>query len=218
MPREFQIESPKDYRDFLVGKLVMLGDELNKNREIDEFLSSSRNLQPEKMEQKINELLKGDPTKKLSFMLSKVADSLQQKGYPKEAEKIDTIANIIEGRRKGKTAAEEEEAEIINLTPHQIKVKTPEGEKTIEPSGDVARLSPVERSAGSINGIPIKKRDWGKPSGLPAPKDKTYYVVSSIILSALPNRKDIIAPDTGKEAVRDDQGRIQAVKSFIKNP
>jgi hypothetical protein len=53
---------------------------------------------------------------------------------------------------------------------------------------------------------------------LPAPKDKTYYVVSSIILSALPNRKDIIAPDTGKEAVRDDQGRIQAVKSFIKNP
>lgn len=99
MPREFQIESPRDYRDFLVGKLVMLADDLNKNKEIESFLSSSQNLKPEKMEQKIYELQEQGSTKKLSSILDKIADSLQQKGHLGEAEEIDVVTNTLENQK-----------------------------------------------------------------------------------------------------------------------
>jgi len=107
--------------------------------------------------------------------------------------------------------------EFINLTPHPIKVKTKDGEmKTFEPSGSVARVNVQETPAGDLDGITLLKRTTGEAQGIPEKKDDTVYIVSSMVLSAT-NRSDVVAPNTGKSAIRDDQGRIQGVTEFVTN-
>lgn len=106
--------------------------------------------------------------------------------------------------------------ELINLTPHPLKIHTTDGIKTIEPSGSIARVTSQEENAGDIDGIPVLRRKTGEPTGIPAPQKDTIYIVSSLVLAAT-DRPDVVAPDTGSGAVRDDQGRIQGVRGFVKN-
>ena len=105
--------------------------------------------------------------------------------------------------------------DFVNLTPHPIKVQGADGTRTIEPSGTVARVKPDEDLIGDIDGIPLKLRKGVTLPGLPSPKPDTYYIVSSMVLSETKNRPDVIAPDTGEDAIRDELGRIQAVKGFV---
>jgi len=106
---------------------------------------------------------------------------------------------------------------FINLTPHAIKVKTKDGEmKEFEPSGTIARVDVKETPAGDLDGIPLARRVTGEASGIPSKKEGTIYIVSSMVLSAT-DRSDVVAPDTGKSAVRDEGGRIQAVTGFVAN-
>ena len=53
--------------------------------------------------------------------------------------------------------------------------------------------------------------------GLPEPIDGgTLYIVSVVVLTALKgSRVDVVCPDTGKTAVRDAEGKIQAVRQWI---
>lgn len=107
--------------------------------------------------------------------------------------------------------------EFINLTPHDIQVKVGDETIKIPKSGNIARVDIQERDTGKeLNGIPLKERKTGRPQGIPGPKRGTYYIVSSMVLSSVDGRDDVIAPDTGKDAVRDDSGRIQAVRSFVR--
>jgi len=107
-------------------------------------------------------------------------------------------------------------ARFINLTPHDIKIVGANGVETVVPaSGAIARVSTQERVVGSVDGIPLVKREFGEVEGLPAPADNTIYIVSSLVLSAIKGRGDVVAPDTGPTAIRDEQGRIQAVTRLI---
>lgn len=109
-------------------------------------------------------------------------------------------------------------AELVNLTPHPISVTTASGSISIAPSGNIARVNVSEQPSGeSVNGTPIKVRITGEAQGIPSSKDGVYYIVSSMVLSAVTGRPDVIAPDTGKEALRDDKGNIVSVKSFVRN-
>ena len=111
-----------------------------------------------------------------------------------------------------------ENSGVINLTPHRVVVQSatnPEDGWIFEPSGILPRLETVEVEAEDTWGIPTVSRKLGAVKNLPAPVKGVKYIVSSLILSACPDRVDLIAPDTGATAIRKD-GRIEAVTRFVR--
>lgn len=70
---------------------------------------------------------------------------------------------------------------IRNLTPHSVTVAG----ITIEPSGIVARVSAATADAGSVdfNGttIPLTTTVYGEVQNLPAQRDDTLLIVSSLV-------------------------------------
>lgn len=130
---------------------------------------------------------------------------------------------------------------IRNLTPHPIVVRLSDGgEITFAPCGTVPRVATIETPAEAIEGIPCVTQSVGDVEGLPEPAyicnscgqvdPQAQWGVSSccqaglrpifLIVSALvfgaSDRADLVAPDTGKGAVRDSQGRILAVTRFLR--
>lgn len=110
---------------------------------------------------------------------------------------------------------------IINLTPHKITVIVEDENRNphvyeFEPSGVVARVSSSQTEIARINNmIPVVKTEFGEVENLPEPSADTIYVVSSLVAQALSGvRNDIVAPDTGPTAYRDEEGRIVAVRRF----
>ena len=105
---------------------------------------------------------------------------------------------------------------FINLTPHPIVVRLDNGaERIFPPIGTIARVSSTLTPLKEINGIPVVIPLWGPVEGLPDPKDDTTYIVSSLVLSHIRDRTDMVSPDTSPNgAIRDEQGRIMAVRGF----
>ena len=105
---------------------------------------------------------------------------------------------------------------IINCTPHPVTVRLAEGtDRTFTPSGIIPRVATVEIQADSLDGIPCVSQSTGEVEGLPAVAEGTFFIVSALVFGASA-RVDLIAPDTGKGAIRDSQGRILAVTRFIR--
>ncbi len=128
--------------------------------------------------------------------------------------------------------------EYVNLTPHPIRVQVqglyvsgisfmpiaPDYMATdiieIPPSGIVARVEVKQRKIKKEYGVMFVRHEYGEVHGIPEPREKTIYIVSSFVLNALRrhgvNRDDIVAPDTSPESViRDDDGNIVAVRAFV---
>ena len=111
---------------------------------------------------------------------------------------------------------------IVNLTPHPLTLRRPDGtELEIAPSPQgPARVSATPGShAGEIEGVPVYGAPtWGEVSGLPAPEDDTVYIVSSLVAAHISGRGDVYVPGTGPKdgAVRNEQGHIVAVTRLIK--
>lgn len=103
---------------------------------------------------------------------------------------------------------------FINLTPHAINV---EGYGIIEPSGKVARVTITHRDMGSRGGVRVRQTVRGMVEGIPAPADSVCYVVSGMVLDALAGSRiaDVVAPDTGADAIRNEKGQIVAVNGFV---
>jgi len=102
--------------------------------------------------------------------------------------------------------------QIKNFTPHNITITDSDGNvlKVIEPSG-LARLSVKTVPAGEIDGVPISKTVFGEPEGLPEYQKGVYYIVSQLVKTALPERKDLFVP---AEVLRDEKGNIVGCKSL----
>jgi len=100
---------------------------------------------------------------------------------------------------------------FINLTPHDLMLN----DGTIIPaSGTVARVS---SSFTEFDGNGICRQVFGDVQGLPDPKDDTTFVVSALVLSAVKDRDDVVAPATGHPAcVRDEKGFIKSVPGFVR--
>ncbi len=107
-------------------------------------------------------------------------------------------------------------ADFVNLTPHAITLRGADGsEVTVAPSGAVARVTTTEKVVGEIAGLPLVRREFGDVEGLPAPKADTVYIVSALVLGAISGRNDVVAPDTGATAIRNDKGHIVAVTRLV---
>ena len=109
---------------------------------------------------------------------------------------------------------------FINLTPHSIFV-------TIHPdflddrgleypaSGQIARVAAIREVAADLGPHRVMRQSFGQVEGLPEPSPNTVYIVSGMVLSALAgSRGDVVAPDTGPDAIRNN-GQIVAVRGFV---
>ena len=109
---------------------------------------------------------------------------------------------------------------IINLTPHSVNVINNDNSVaiTIEASGNVARCSQTINIVDTIDlnnvAIPISSSSYGEVVDLPAPQDGVYYVVSRLVMSACPNRQDLLVPN---DLVRDEAGRVIGCRSLANN-
>lgn len=103
---------------------------------------------------------------------------------------------------------------VINLTPHAITLENSTGTKTYPAAETPARVSFTQSIAGEVDGFPVSQTHYGDITGLPAPAENTYYVVSMVVKAAAPNRTDLLCPDSGR-AKRDANGNIVSVPGFI---
>ena len=108
----------------------------------------------------------------------------------------------------------------VNLTPHNVMVRPPDGgpDRVYPPSGQLARCSQTDAPICELEGIPVLHSDVGSVTGLPEPALDTVYIVSSMVLGALPGpRADVVAPATGPNhgAIRDAAGRIVGVTRWL---
>ena len=83
---------------------------------------------------------------------------------------------------------------IINLTPHQLSIHTPQGVVAAPPSGEIARVSSSRRKVGEFEGIELWNTSYGEVTGLPEPAEGTLYVVSGMVRGAVPSRLDVASP------------------------
>lgn len=107
--------------------------------------------------------------------------------------------------------------QLINLTPHDIHVLEGETVSTYPASGQQARVNTTQTQVGEINGAPILRPSYSEVEGLPAPAPDTYYIVSMLVRSAAPGRTDLLSPDSGATAVRDEKGLIKYVTGWLSN-
>lgn len=57
----------------------------------------------------------------------------------------------------------------------------------------------------------------GEVTGLPDAEWGVLIIVSAMVRELASHRKDVISPDTGPSAIRNDKGHIIAVKGFCFN-
>lgn len=106
---------------------------------------------------------------------------------------------------------------MLNLTPHAITIKTPNGSTTFQPSGTVARVNTIEKVVGTctVTGVEVIVRTLGEVVGIPT--DGQSVIVSSMVLDACKGMKNVFAPDTGATAIRNEKGHVIAVTRLVTN-
>lgn len=106
--------------------------------------------------------------------------------------------------------------EFINLTPHPVSVVCGDGTITFPPSGGRATLVFEPAVDTSINGFVIRPRSRvANVTGLPDPQEGVLLIVSTMVREAMPSRTDLVTPDSGPDAVREN-GQILYVRRFIR--
>lgn len=102
---------------------------------------------------------------------------------------------------------------MLNLTPHAITLQRADGTRiTYPPSGSLARVASVEEVIGEVDGLPVISRSLGEAEGMP--EEGTVCIVSAMVLSAVPGRKGVYAPDSGPTAIREN-GQVVAVTRLV---
>ena len=105
---------------------------------------------------------------------------------------------------------------FVNLTPHEVVVECKNGDKKVfPPSGEVARVELEDICVAYLDGMPVHKGKVKEVTGIPKPQPGVVYIVSLFVLQHCKDRHDLVAPDTNG-AIRDDEGRIVAVKGWRK--
>ncbi len=106
---------------------------------------------------------------------------------------------------------------FVNLTPHEINLANAAGEiiLSVPSTGGSCRVSTTQKVVGTIDGFTVNKTTYGAIEGLPEPADDTVYIVSILVAQLVPDRSDVVAPDSGPTAIREN-GQIKAVKGFVR--
>ena len=104
---------------------------------------------------------------------------------------------------------------LLNLTPHEVVLC---GIK-IASSGQQARVATTRKlgtyTVVSDRPVPVYYTVLGAVTGLPRPNDGVGYIVSALVRSAAPDRRDIYSP---ADLVRDAAGIVTGCNSLDQNP
>lgn len=113
---------------------------------------------------------------------------------------------------------------ITNMTPHAIHVHGTNDIVEFPPSGSTIRLKTETAFVKWVEpydaGIAITTTKYGEPVVIDANGNESqlrpeiegdYLIVSQLVKSALPERKDLLVP---AELIRDESGRIVGCKSL----
>ncbi len=105
---------------------------------------------------------------------------------------------------------------FVNLTPHRLSVVDSDGKNVLalDPSGAVARVEVKNELVKGLYGIEIFEQVVGEVTGLPLPAFGTYYLVSTMVRLAVPDRKDVLSPG---QLVRDESGRPVGCCGLVQN-
>jgi len=106
---------------------------------------------------------------------------------------------------------------IVNLTPHPLKLMLEAGERTVPPSGTLARCVENATKAEPLGDIPLVRKTFGEVEGLPEPAEGTVYVTSALAAQAAwaKGRLDVYCPG---DPVRDADGRIIGCRGLCARP
>ena len=100
---------------------------------------------------------------------------------------------------------------LVNMTPHPLNIIVGDTTLTLDPSGVVPRVA--SENIKVADGIVTTK--LGDVDGLPDQVPGKLLVVSALVRMALPDRDDLVGPDTSPQgAVRDADGRIVGVRGI----
>ena len=100
---------------------------------------------------------------------------------------------------------------LVNMTPHPLNIIVGDTTLTLDPSGVVPRVA--SENIKVADGIVTTK--LGDVDGLPDQVPGKLLVVSALVRIALPDRDDLVGPDTSPQgAVRDADGRIVGVRGI----
>lgn len=104
---------------------------------------------------------------------------------------------------------------IINLTNLTIRLADENDEvyATFEPGDAPVRLQ-TTGDEEIVDGVPIDATRIASVEGVPEPEEGTYYIVPQPIAHAF-NRPDFVTPDTGPSAIRNEDGRVYAVRRLF---
>ena len=106
---------------------------------------------------------------------------------------------------------------LINMTPHAIRLYTPEGVQAIPASGKLVRVRNRSEHLGDVDCVPVYRDAFDSVEGLPDPQPGVGYIVSSLVLQAVRDtglsRTDLFAPGTGPAdgAIRGPSGQVEGV-------
>jgi hypothetical protein len=107
-------------------------------------------------------------------------------------------------------------AKIINLTPHTVKVVSSNNQVIREyPSAGVARVATTAQVIDEVDGISVVRTSFGEVQGLPDPDGESIFIVSMVVGQAVSGRSDVICPDSGPSAYREN-GLIIGVRQFAR--
>ena len=102
---------------------------------------------------------------------------------------------------------------IKNLTSKTITIIKENGETLkFEPMGIVPRV--IMEIKSTDNDL-LFHQTFSKVINLPEEKEDTIYIVSSIVLSACPDRKDLYAPMNSK-SIKDIKGKVIGVRGLVR--
>jgi len=103
---------------------------------------------------------------------------------------------------------------IVNKTPHAVNIINQNNQvvRTYQKGDSQIRLAvKIVQDVPLVDGTPTSRTNFGEPEGLPDFKEDTFYIVSQLVKSALPERTDLLVP---AEVVRDEKGNIVGCKSL----
>jgi hypothetical protein len=102
---------------------------------------------------------------------------------------------------------------ILNLTPHDIVIC---GKTYTAAKQPLPRVEMMEIEIGEYAGFPAVTQTKGVVVGLPEPKENVFLLVSRMVFDAVSDERiDVIAPDTGVTALRNQKGQIMGVTRIV---
>ena len=102
---------------------------------------------------------------------------------------------------------------VVNLTPHEVRFVDEQARviRSWRKAPDPARVEAVRTPLNPVEGLPLLAERRSR-AVLPEPREGVWYIVSSVVSSAHPERDDLLVPS---DFVRDDRGMVTGCRSFV---